>query len=81
MGKKRNTSVKKIAEMLIANNPSGFTIDFEANKSIVNEIMDFPSKIVRNEVAGQITCLKKRDPQSVGNFNPYYKGKRWEAWR
>ena len=79
MGKKRIISVKKIAEMLITNNPNGFTADFEANKSLVNEMMGFPSKVVRNKVAGYITHTKRGSSRAsvpYGNSNPYRNWKR-----
>ena len=80
MGKKRSISVKKIAEMLIiaSYNPNRFTADFEANKSLVNEITNLPSKVVRNKVVGYITRTKRGSSKvsvQYGNSNPYRKGR------
>ena len=79
MGKKRTMSVKKIVERLITNNPNGFTVDFEANKGLVNEVTNFPSKIIRNKVTGQVTRRMRKGSQisvQYGNPSPYHKRKR-----
>lgn len=79
MGKKRAISVKKIVERLITNNPNGFTVDFEVNKRLVNETMNFPSKVIRNKVAGHITRLNRESPQmpvQYGNPSSYNRWKR-----
>ena len=83
MGKKRTMSVKKIAERMILNNSNEFAADFEANKDFVNKIMNFPSKIIRNKVAGHITRLKRGSQISVQyrNPSPYKKKKRLRTRR
>jgi small subunit ribosomal protein S17e len=58
MGKKRTTSLRRIAEMLMEKNPEGFTLDFDVNKKLVSEMMNLP-KLLRNSVAGYIIRLKR----------------------
>jgi small subunit ribosomal protein S17e len=55
VGKKRAVSVKRLAEMLLKIDSQGFTVDFETNKKLVDEMMKNSSKKRRNEVAGFIT--------------------------
>jgi len=55
MGKKRAVSVKRIGETLMKLHPNSFASDFEENKRIISEMMQFPSRLSRNKVAGYIT--------------------------
>ena len=55
MGKKRATSVRRIGETLIKLHPNSFTSDFEENKKIISDMVQFPSISARNKVAGYIT--------------------------
>ena len=61
MGKKRAISIRRLAERLLKNNPDIFTENFEENKRLVGEVVTFPSKHIRNQVAGYIQRLKKRE--------------------
>ena len=61
MGKKRAISIRRLAERLIETHPDMFTEDFEENKRLVSEVVDFPSKTTRNKVAGYIHRLKRRE--------------------
>ncbi len=60
MGKKRAVSIRRLAEKLIKTYPDSFTDSFEENKKLVGELIDSPSKSVRNKVAGYILRLKRR---------------------
>ncbi len=57
MGKKRAVSVRRIGETLIKLHPNLFTSDFEENKRLVSEMVQFPSRATRNKVAGYITNI------------------------
>ncbi len=59
MGKIRINVVKRTARKLLQMYPDIFTRDFEHNKKIVNELIEVPSKKLRNQIAGYITHLKK----------------------
>jgi len=59
MGKVRINVVKRTARKLLATYPDLFKRDFEHNKKIVNELIEVPSKKLRNQIAGYITHLKK----------------------
>ncbi len=60
MGKKRAISVRRIAEKLYEKYPGKFTDDFEENKKLVKEVIDIPTKTLRNEVAGYIQSIKSK---------------------
>ncbi|MCE4615387.1 MAG: 30S ribosomal protein S17e [Desulfurococcales archaeon] len=59
MGKVRPTIVKRTARKLLLRYPSVFTDNFEENKKIVDQLIEYQSKRVRNRVAGYITHLIK----------------------
>lgn len=59
MGKKRAVSVRRIGETLIKLNPNEFTSDFEENKKLISNMMQFPSRAARNKVAGFISRFNK----------------------
>lgn len=62
MGRIRTKSIKKITEKILEEHTNvEFTANFEENKKILNEIAEFPSKVIRNKVAGYITFLKKKE--------------------
>ena len=60
MGKKRAISVRRIAEKLYEKYPGKFTDDFEENKKLVKEVIDIPTKTLRNEVAGYVQSIKSK---------------------
>jgi len=86
MGKKRAISVRRLAERLIKNYPDVFTNDFEDNKRLVSEVVEFPFKNIRNEVAGYISRLKRIEstkplqtmptPSIHSNFSDSRRGRR-----
>ena len=59
MGKVRPTIVKRTAKKLLMRYPDIFTTDFETNKHIVSELIEYESKRIRNRIAGYITHLMK----------------------
>lgn len=58
MGKVRTETVKRTARELIERFPDKFTNEYEANKTVVNELVRAPSKKLRNRIAGYVTRLK-----------------------
>lgn len=59
MGKRRTSSVSRIAIRLIKDYPERFTNDYDENKKVLDELIYFPSKVLRNKVAGYIVRLKR----------------------
>jgi small subunit ribosomal protein S17e len=59
MGKRRTSSVSRIAIRLIKDYPERFTTNYDENKKVLDELIYFPSKVLRNKVAGYIVRLKK----------------------
>ncbi|MCE4609369.1 MAG: 30S ribosomal protein S17e [Desulfurococcales archaeon] len=59
MGKVRPTVVKRTARKLLTKYPDIFTDSFEENKKIVDQLIEYQSKRVRNRIAGYITHLVK----------------------
>lgn len=59
MGKVRTTLVKRTARKLLELYPELFTRDFEHNKRVVSQIIEYRSKRLRNQIAGYITHLIK----------------------
>ncbi len=57
MGKVRIGVVKRTARKLIASYPDLFTDDFEHNKRVVAQLIETPSKRLRNQIAGYVTRL------------------------
>lgn len=53
--------IKRVSRELIEKHRSELTTDFEKNKKVVAEKLNFvPSKRVRNIIAGYVTRLAKR---------------------
>ena len=61
MGKIKSKQIKKAANVL-AKEETGITSSFEKNKKILAGIT--PSKKVRNQVAGLLARMKKRELQN-----------------
>jgi len=59
MGKRRTGSVSRISARLIKDYPDRFTNNHDENKKVLNELIYFPSKVLRNKVAGYIVRLKR----------------------
>lgn len=72
MGKVRTTLVKRTARKLLDMYPELFTGDFEHNKKVVSQLIEYRSKKLRNQIAGYITHLvnaaKKRKKEAETQF-------------
>lgn len=55
MGKVKTEQIKHLAKELIARFPNKFTINFDDNKRMVDELTEGATTRVRNQVAGYIT--------------------------
>ncbi len=55
MGKVRSSLVKRTVRRLLETYPDVFTGDFEHNKRVVGQLIEYKSKKLRNQVAGYIT--------------------------
>ncbi|MEM0230578.1 MAG: 30S ribosomal protein S17e [Candidatus Woesearchaeota archaeon] len=61
MGRIKTNMIKRVSRELIEKHRSELTTDFEKNKKVVAEKLNFvPSKRVRNIIAGYVTRLAKR---------------------
>lgn len=60
MGNVKPKLVKRTAKMLVEMHPDAFTTDFEFNKKKVAEFLDISSEMLRNQIAGYVTRLVKR---------------------
>ncbi len=60
MGRVRTRFIKNLGEKLFEKYSDRFTLNFEENKKILKELVDLPSRKLRNVLAGYITSLKKR---------------------
>ena len=61
MGKVRPLFIKRIARNLVRKYGERFKPDFEHNKRVVEELLELPSKRVRNRIAGYVTRLLRRE--------------------
>lgn len=61
MGKVRSTLIKRTAEKMLIKYPERFKADFEHNKKAISELLELPSKRMRNMVAGYLTTLFKQE--------------------
>ncbi|MCD6444426.1 30S ribosomal protein S17e [Candidatus Bathyarchaeota archaeon] len=59
MGKVRPASIKRVARLLLERYGDKFTVDYESNKKLVEELVEVPSKKIRNLLAGYVTSLVK----------------------
>ena len=57
MGKVRPSNIKILSRILVNEYGTKFTLDFETNKKVLDQIADMKSKAFRNRVAGYITRL------------------------
>lgn len=60
MGRIKTTPLKKLGDNLIEEYGDKFTVDFEKNKKILQNIKIIQSKKIRNILAGYITKEIKR---------------------
>jgi small subunit ribosomal protein S17e len=52
--------IKRISAELMQKYPDKFGLEFDANKSAINEVAIVRSKILRNELAGYITAYLRK---------------------
>ena len=55
--------------MLYSRYCNQFTLDFNHNKTVLNEVGTFTSKVVRNKTAGYLTHLKKLKKEPDGLYS------------
>lgn len=60
MGRVRTTFVKRVAWELLNRFPDRFSHDFEANRSVLDELLPVMTKSNRNRIAGYISNLFKQ---------------------
>lgn len=61
MGRIKTQSVKRVALELFQKHRDKFKPSFEENKIIVKELVDAPSKKLRNTISGYLTRLAKQE--------------------
>ena len=59
--------IKKLAREFLDKYPDKFTADYEANKKLVAELADIPSKKLKNQIAGYISRMKRVEQRSVAS--------------
>ncbi|MBD3259681.1 30S ribosomal protein S17e [Candidatus Woesearchaeota archaeon] len=59
MGRVKTKLIKRITHKLVRDHAQNFKTNFEENKELVQKYADFPSKKVRNVIAGYVTRLMK----------------------
>ncbi len=60
MGRIKTTQIKRISKKIFREHKDMFKPDFTKNKKVVSELIDTPSKKLRNIVAGYVTRLTKQ---------------------
>jgi len=66
VGQVKTLYVKHLAKTLVEKYPGRFTDKFEKNKEELNKIIKLESKKIRNEVAGYILDVIKRQSKPKG---------------
>jgi small subunit ribosomal protein S17e len=59
MGRIRTKMIKSTAKQLVDAYGDKFSVDFEKNKKVLNEMQITQDKLMRNKLAGYIVTLKK----------------------
>jgi small subunit ribosomal protein S17e len=57
MGQIKNLAIKNMARNLIEQYPDRFTIDYDKNKKLMDELVTVESKKIRNMIAGYIVHI------------------------
>ncbi len=65
MGRIKTKLVKRITYELISEHPEEFTAEFRENGKIAEKYVDFPSKKLRNTVAGYVTRIVKKQKETA----------------
>ncbi|MBI4448921.1 30S ribosomal protein S17e [Candidatus Woesearchaeota archaeon] len=63
MGRIKTTLQKRLARKIVAQKGEGLGTEFDGNKKAISIACDFPSKKLRNVVAGYVTRLMRRAKQ------------------
>jgi len=61
MGRIKTQLIKRVSNKLMKEHRDEFKRDFDENKKIVEELVDIPSKKLRNGIAGYCTRLAKEE--------------------
>ena len=64
MGRIKTKLTKRITRDLVEKHGESFTGDFEKNKPLIAQYVDFPSKKIRNIVAGYVTRIIRKRQQT-----------------
>jgi small subunit ribosomal protein S17e len=59
MGRIKTVLIKRITRQVMTEHGEKFTKDFDENQKVLNEIIELPSKKMRNTIAGYTTRLVK----------------------
>jgi len=70
LGKVRTETIKRIAKDLLEKHPDKFTMDYETNKQVVDQMVDSRSKRLRNRISGYVTILKKLEERNKAPMAP-----------
>ena len=65
MGRIKTALTKRAAQSLFRDYPNKFTVDFEANKKLVSETLDYTSKKLKNIVAGYLVRLVRKQKEEA----------------
>jgi len=65
LGKVRTDTVKRVSRELVRRFPDRCKGDFEADKEVVNELVNSQSKRLRNRIAGYVTRLKVVEAERI----------------
>lgn len=57
MGRIKTTPIKRAAKRLVRDHKEKFKPDFATNKKVVTQLLEVPSKKLRNVIAGYVTRL------------------------
>jgi len=63
MGRIKTQLIKRSTRKLLEARRSSFTTDFEHNKKMTQEMLNFPGKKLRNIIAGYATRLVKNEKE------------------
>jgi small subunit ribosomal protein S17e len=64
MGRVRTTFIKRKSQEIYSQFREKFSDNFENNKKVLNEVVDIPSKQLRNKIAGAIVHLVKQSKET-----------------
>ena len=68
MGKVRPSSIKILCRTLVAQYENHLSTDLEENKEFLTQVVELPTKRLRNRVAGYITRLMKIKEREMSDY-------------